>query len=207
MFDFLKSKDERFKEGFSAKLHESALKILAALNTEIDYLMFFEGKQKRDFLTDIYFWRYTFGMIDAVTTLFGLELRSKIGLHVVAMYYLRYLVQEFELKQATALEIFRRVLKFYNTDDGQRDAAILDGGLDGVLVLRGTNIQNYPQKLLQHFGVNTKDDTPVTPADFEKFWIRAQKFREFCSRDRWSGEACKEGERVMHAVISGDIVV
>jgi hypothetical protein len=45
MFGFSRLKDAKQKE-FQAKLQEAALKIIEALNTDIDYLMFFEGKRE-----------------------------------------------------------------------------------------------------------------------------------------------------------------
>ena len=139
-----KSKEERFKEEFANKLQYSAIKILAGLNTQVDYLEFFEGKQRRNLLTDTYFLRYTFGMIDAINTLLGLELRIKIRMQNIAIWYVRYLIQEFELDQTTALKVFAKTyVKFYNTEEGQRDDAILDGGADGVSVLR---VQRIPHK-------------------------------------------------------------
>jgi hypothetical protein len=192
------TKDQSF-----AKLQQVAFRIVANLNTEIDYLMFFKGKQKRDFLTDTYFVRYAFGMIDAVTTLCGLELRAKIGIRIIAVHYIRYLILEFELNQTTALAVFQSVRKFYDTEEGQRDAAILDGGSDGVLVLQG----EIPQKLLKHFGVDTNDDTPLTQTDMEKLPAQLEKFETFFNRDRWSDHAVREGERAVQAIIAGDIAI
>jgi hypothetical protein len=195
MFGLFKSRTERFKEQFFSKQEQSAFKIINALNTEMDFLTFYKGKQKHDFLTDTWFERYAFGMIDAVNTLGGLELRAKIGMRVVAMYYVRFLMLEFELDQATALKVFQSVAKFYNTEEGQRDAAILDGGSDGVLVLRGGNAA----RLLKHFGVNMDDETtPMTQAEMEKL-------RAFRSRDRWSDNAVRESQKAMKALMAGAI--
>jgi hypothetical protein len=194
MFGLFKSKRDDFKGEFFAKLEQSAFKIIHALNTEMDYLTFFKGKQKRDFLKDTWFERYAFGMIDAVNTLGGLELRVKIGMRVIAMYYVRFLILGFELDQATALKAFQSVAKFYNTDEGQRDAAILDGGSDGVVVLRGENAQ----RLLKHFGVNMDEKTSMTQAEMEKL-------RAFCSRDRWSDNAVRESQKAMRALMAGAV--
>ena len=193
MFDFFKSKRDDFKGKFFAKLDQSAFKIIHALYTEIDMLTFWKGKQKRDFLKDTWFERYAFGMIDAVNTLGGLELRVKIVMQVIAMYYVRFLILEFELDQATALKVFQSVAKFYNTKEGQRDAAILDGGSDGVLVLRGENAK----RLLKHFGVNMDENISMTQAEMEKL-------QAFCSRDRWSDNAARESQKAMQALAAGE---
>lgn len=66
MFEFFKSKHRRTVERVSNELHEGVLKICEAMNLQLDMLLFFDGKQKRDFLIDPYFVRYAFGMFDAV---------------------------------------------------------------------------------------------------------------------------------------------
>jgi len=194
MFGFFRSKDDAKQKEFQVKLHEAALKIIAALNTDIDYLLFFEGKQKRDFL-DTYFVRYLFGMFDAVTFfMVSPELRLKIGKKFIAAYYLTYLIQEFGLEQARALRVFHSVWRFYNSDEGERDDAIGDGGTDGLRILRGQN----PQRLIKHFGVS---------ADDEKTDAQLSRWQAFCSRDRWSENAIREGQRIMQAVIDGVIAL
>lgn len=197
--------DERFKTEFAAKLNEAAIKIVAALNTQLDYLSFFEGKQKRKLLTDVYFQRYAFGMFDAITTLLGLELRQKIGFQFIALFYVKYFILEFELDQADALDMFRNVLNFYNTHENQRDTAILDGGFDGVSVLRGD--ANSPQKLTGHFVVSADDNTPVTPAEAAKLLGQLPALQAFCGRDRWSDNAIREADKMAKALMSGDITI
>jgi hypothetical protein len=194
MFGFSRLKDAKQKE-FQAKLQEAALKIIEALNTDIDYLMFFEGKRKLDFLANAYFVRYLFGMFDAVTFfMVSPELRLKIGKKFIAAYYLTYLVQEFGLEPAQVLRIFHSVWRFYNSDEGERDDAIGDGGTDGLCILRGQN----PRRLMKHFGVS---------ADDEKTDAQLLRWQAFCSRDRWSENAIREGQRVMQAVIDGVIAL
>jgi hypothetical protein len=203
MFGLFRSKDDTKHKAVQAKLHEAALKIISALNTDIDYLLFFAGKQKSDFL-DAYFVRYLFGMFDAVTFfMVSPELRLKIGKKFIAAYYLAYLIQEFGLEQAQALRAFHSVWRFYNTDEGERDDAIGDGGTDGLGILRGQN----PQRLMKHFGVSADDGAQLMRGELEKTNAQLPKWAAFCSRDRWSDNAIREGQRVMQAVIDGVIAL
>ncbi len=58
MFEFFKSKCRRTMERVSNELHEGVMKIYEAMNIQLDMLVFFDGKQKDDFLKDPYLVRY-----------------------------------------------------------------------------------------------------------------------------------------------------
>ena len=181
------------------------MKVVAALNTQLDYLMFFEGKSKNNFLKDAYFQRYAFGMFDAITTMFGLELRRKLGVKLIALNYVKYLMLEFELKQADALDMFRKVRDFYNTENGQRDRAVLDGGFDGVSVLQGE--ANSPQKLTKHFSADTDYDAPMPRAEAAKYLEQLPRFQEFCG-PRWLvDKAIREAEMTAKAMMNNEIAI
>ncbi len=173
MFGIFKSKHRRTVESAANELSEGFAKVCEAINLQLDLLMFFDGKQRGDFLADTYFVRYAFGMFDAVTTILGLQLRQKLGRGLMERFFVGYMTAEFKLDDAGARKLFDTLLELYNKE-GPRDAAIMDGGSDGVTRLQG----GETNRLLHHFGF-FGSDAELTPAQI-------QEFRIFHERDRFA---------------------
>jgi len=163
-------------ESVGKDLSEGFAKIYKALNLQVDLLMFFDGKQERDFLADSYFARYVFGMFDAVTIILGVGLRKKRGRGLIEKFFIGYMMAEFELDEADARKLFDILLKLYNKK-GPRDTAIMDGGSDGVTRLLQGGETN---RLLHHFGF-FGPDVELTPAQIQEFQIFHRRDR-FASR-------------------------
>src|SRR5271165_6529088 len=172
MFDFFKSKHRNTVERISNELHEGFLKICEAMNLQLEMLMFFDGKQKSDFLKDPYFVRYAFGMFDAVTTILPLHLRQKLGRGLIERWFVPYITVELGLDEATARRVLEKLFERCHNEE-PRDAAMMDGGFDGVARLQDRDAN----RLLHHYGAS--DDAPVSPDEM-------QAFRTFHDRDRFS---------------------
>jgi len=93
-------------------------------------------RQKHDLLSDDYFLRYAFGMFDALTTTLGLEIRQKAGRGLIEMWVVGYMTVEFQLEEGQVRRLLDKLFELYNKE-GSRDAAIMDGGSDGVTRLQG----------------------------------------------------------------------
>ena len=138
-------------------------------------LIFFDGKQRDYFLIDPCFARYAFGMFDAVTMILGLHLRQKLGRGLIERWFVPYIKVELGLNEATVRRLLENLFDRYQKPD-QRDAAIVDGGFDGMAILQGGDAH----RLVDHFGYDL--NTSVSPAEM-------QAFRAFHDRDRFSPKA------------------
>ncbi len=174
MFGIFRSKHQRTVERTGKDLSEGFEKIREALNLQVDLLMFFDGKQEYDLLADSYFVRYVFGMFDAVTIILGVELRKRRGRGLIEKFFIGYMMAEFGLDEGDARKLFAAVLELYNKKS-PRDAAIMDGGSDGVTKLLQGGETN---RLLHHFGYFVSD-AELTPAQI-------QEFQAFRRRDRYA---------------------
>ena len=172
MFDFFKSKHRRTVERAANELTQGFGKICEALNVQMDLLIFFEGRKKSDFLKDPYFVRYAFGMFDAATMTLGLRLRHKLGRGLIERWFVGYMMGEFGLDEATVRRLLETLFELYNRHD-PRDAAMTDGGFDGVARLQDSDAS----RLLAHFGYDS--GAPVSQEQL-------QAFRTFHDRDRFS---------------------
>ena len=172
MFEFFKSKRRRTMERVSNELHEGVMKIYEAMNIQLDMLVFFDGKQKDDFLKDPYLVRYVFGMLDAVTMILGLHLRHKLGRGLIERWFVRYITVELGLDEAATRRLLENLFDLYEKQD-PRDAAMMDGGFDGVSRLEDGDAS----RLLHHYGAS--DEAPISPEQMEAF-------RAFHDRDRFS---------------------
>jgi hypothetical protein len=171
MFEFFKTKHRRYLERASNELVQGFVEICEAMNLQLDMLMFFGGKQKQDFLRDSYFVRYAFGMFDAVTTILPLHLRQKLGRGLIEQWFVPYMTVEFGLNEARVRRLLENLFELYRKHD-PRDAAMMDGGFDGVARLQ----DRVASRLLDHYGGS--DDPEVSPEQM-------QAFRTFHGRDRF----------------------
>lgn len=117
MFDFFKSKHRRTVERAASELTEGVAKICEAMSLQLDMLMFFDGKQRRDFLIDPYFVRYAFGMFDAVTMILGLHLRQKLGRGLIEQWFVPYITIELGLNEPTVRRILENLFELYGRQD------------------------------------------------------------------------------------------
>jgi hypothetical protein len=143
-------------------MSESFGKIIDALTFQIDFLMFFEGKRRRDFLADTYFIRYAFGMFDAVTMIFPLHLRQQLGRGVIEMGFVPFMKKEFGLDDVIVRKIMENLFLIYHENLGD-DIAMRDGGWDGALRLQGGNAD----RLVEHF--HCSEGETISPAQFDEF--------------------------------------
>jgi hypothetical protein len=140
-------------------------KILDAITLQLDFLYFFERKQKAEIL-DPYFVRYVFGMLDAVTQTLPMHVRRKVSKHYVDHWFTRFMIGEFGLNETNVRPLLNELWDIYGKgfyDPGRRDPAIMDGGFDGMLRLQ----EGQPKGLLRQFGHDF--DEQISPDQFQAF--------------------------------------
>jgi hypothetical protein len=172
MFGLFKSKHRRATERAANELTEAFAKVAHAMNVQRDMLTFFDGKKHEDFLTDPYFVRYAFGMFDAATTILGLHLRQKLGRGLIERWFVPYIATEIELPEPVVRGLLEKLFERY-ANSAQRDAAMTEGGFDGMSILQGGDAR----KLLDHYGFDS--DAPISPREM-------QAFGAFVDRDRFA---------------------
>jgi hypothetical protein len=176
MFDFFKSKQKRVAERASKDLLDAVGKILDAVTLQLDFLYFFERKQKADIL-DPYFVRYVFGMFDAVTPILPMHVRRKFSKYYVDHWFTRFMIGEFGLNETNVRPLLDELWDIYGKglcNPERRDRAIMDGGFDGMLRLK----EGQPNGLLRYFGFDFAGQ--VSPEEFQAF--RAFHFRDVSQR-------------------------
>ena len=165
MLDFFKSKQRRAAERAPKDLLDAVGKIFDAITLQLDFLYFFERKQKADVL-DPYFVRYVFGMFDAVTQTLPMHLRRKFSKYYVDHWFTRFMIGEFGLNETNVRPLLDELWDIYGQgfcNPEQRDLAIMDGGFDGMLRLQ----EGRPKRLLLQFGHDL--DGQLSPEQFQAF--------------------------------------
>ena len=140
-------------------------KIFDAITLQLDFLYFFERKQKADVL-DPYFVRYVFGMFDAVTQTLPMHLRRKFSKYYVDHWFTRFMIGEFGLNETNVRPLLDELWDIYGQgfcNPEQRNSAIMDGGFDGMLRLQ----EGRPKRLLLQFGHDL--DGQLSPEQFQAF--------------------------------------
>ncbi len=111
-------------------------------------------------------------MLDAVTMILGLHLRHKLGRGLIERWFVPYITVELGLDEAATRRFLENLFDLYEKQD-PRDAAMMDGGFDGVSRLEDGDAS----RLLHHYGAS--DEAPISPEQMEAF-------RAFHDRDRFS---------------------
>jgi hypothetical protein len=165
MFTFFKSKRRPATERAPKDLLDALGKVLDAIKLQLDFLYFFERKQKADIL-DPYFVRYVFGMFDAVTQTLPMDVRRKVSKHYVDHWFTRFMIGEFGLNETNVRPLLNELWDIHGQgfyDPDQRDPAIMDGEVDGMLRLQ----EGQPRRLVRQFGHDP--DEQISQEQFQAF--------------------------------------
>jgi len=168
-FGLFKSSEEKAKERFAKELNDDLITISNIISGQIDMIVFFEKKNKKEILRESYTQMYIFGAFDAATVRWGTEIRKKIGRSVIEMGYLPYLTTKFEIPNSEAQLIFNNVFAIHSKD--HTNAAIVAGGADGLEALQSNTLR--APRLALHFTPDADSPSNITEQEMDAF----QKYR------------------------------
>jgi hypothetical protein len=169
MFDFFKSKKRRASERLSSEILASCAKVANGLDSQIDLIIFFGRKSKADILSDLYVPRYIYGMFDAVTMQWGLQIRSSLGEDILRMGFTEYMKAEFGIDELYSSRLLANIYKQVTINP--TITAVIHGGTDGQQLLRG----DVPERLVEHFGCLPPDDIALTPSQMAELLAFRQR--------------------------------
>lgn len=175
MFDFLKSKKRRASERLSNEILESFATIANGLNTQIDIIMFFGQLRKADIIKDLYVARYIYGMFDAATMQWGVQIRGSLGEGILRMFFIKYMIGEFGMDERSAERLLENIHQQISINPALTD--VIHGGTDGQHLLLG----DTPERLVAHFDCLPADNIQLTHSQMAE--LQAFRSRQDRSKD------------------------